>query len=321
MRKWLWLIGLLVGVTVGSILVISYTAEPVYKATVLFQVTSPPPGEVTLYKEFKSPTLGQQLGQTEADFIQIVQSLDVAWQTIKALGIEMEAESFLKTVTIKQSEGGSPYTKLSVTADNPQLAASLANTLMETALKYFGSLRAKSFTRTREFINQQLEEARSELNKAQNDLIQFQIKNKVSSLDALIGSQQSLIRQLNFERDQALAKGDMELASNYDQIIAKRQRELQELLGLSSEYDDLRAAVDRASTTYYYLLDRETEAKLKENELSNVDFIQVLPAREPSRPLPRLNPKDHPLGSHSKPGPGNHDRFLSGIPADGKDSP
>jgi uncharacterized protein involved in exopolysaccharide biosynthesis len=86
------------------------------------------------------------------------------------------------------------------------------------------------------------------------------------------------------------------LAGNYDQIIAERQRELQRLLDLSSEYDALGSTVDQAGATYSYLLDRETEAKLKENELSNVDFIRVIPARERSHPLPRVNLKVILLG-------------------------
>lgn len=295
-KKRLWLIGLLVGVTVGTVLVISYVAKPVYRATALFQVTTPPPGEVTLYQEFRSPELGEQLGQTEASFIQLVQSLDVAWRTIGALGMEMQGEDLLEMVTLERLEEGSPYIKLSATADSPQLAATLANTLIETALEYYGELRAKSFTSSREFISHQLDEVRGELSGAQEALVQFQIRNKVGSLSTLVDSQQFLIRQLNFERDQALAEGNMALASNYDQIIVERQRELQGLLELSTEYDTLRAAVDRASTTYYYLLDRETEAKLKENELSNVGFIRVIAARERSRPLPRVSPKIILLG-------------------------
>lgn len=295
-KKRLWLIGLLVGITVGTILIVSYATKPIYRATVLFQVTTPPPGEVTIYREFRSPDWGEQLDQTEAGFLQILQSLDVAWQTMEALGIEMEAEDLLKMVTIEQPQEGSVYRELGVTANSPQLAATLANTLMETALRYYGELRAQSLKSSQEFINQQLDQVKNELSEAQEALIQFQIRNRVGSLSALIDSQQSLIRQLSFERDRALAEGDMTLASNYDQIIVERQRELQESLELYSEYDALRTAVDQARTTHDQLLDRKTEVKLKENELSSVGFIRVIPARERSRPLPRVTSKIVVLG-------------------------
>lgn len=295
-RKRLWLIGLLVSVTVGTILIVSYTAKPVYKATVLFQVTAPPPAEVTLFTEFRYPSSREEIGYATNNFIEVVQSESVAWQAIEALNLDTDAEELLERVSIERVQN-SDLIKLSVTADSSRLAANLANTLMQTALEYYGELRAQSFRGSREFISQQLAEVSAELNEARNALIQFQMENKVGSLDALIDSQQDLIRQLSFERDQALAEGNSALASNYDRILIERQQELQDLLELSSQYAALRAAVDQASNTYFYLLDRETEAKLKENELSNVDFIRVIPAHERSRPLPRVNFKIILLGT------------------------
>ena len=72
--------------------------------------------------------------------------------------------------------------------ESPQLAANLANTLVETALDYYGELRAKSFSSSREFITQQLDEVRNELSNARAALTQFQIENRVRASRALLNS-------------------------------------------------------------------------------------------------------------------------------------
>ena len=60
----------------------------------------------------------------------------------------------------------------------------------------------------------------------------------------------------------------------------------------------LAEAVRQADTLYNYLLDKETEAKLKENEALHLSFVQVLgPARPPSHPLPPINFKILALGA------------------------
>ena len=80
-KKRLWLIGLLIGATVGTILVLSYTAKPVFGESVLFQGIAPPPEEVTLYSEFRSPSSREVIGYTTSNFIEIVRSEAVAWKT------------------------------------------------------------------------------------------------------------------------------------------------------------------------------------------------------------------------------------------------
>ena len=73
--------------------------------------------------------------------------------------------------------------------------------------------------------------------------------------------------------------------------------ELQNLLVLRPQYTALKAATSQARGTYDMLLDRQTQAKLKENEIENVGFISVLgPARKPSQPVP-FSPKMALLGA------------------------
>ncbi|MBW2037939.1 MAG: hypothetical protein JRI41_10805, partial [Deltaproteobacteria bacterium] len=93
-------------------------------------------------------------------------------------------------------------------------------------------------------------------------------------------------------------EGDGGKAAQYDRIIAEREIELQNLIHLSTKYETLQTAVEQAQATYNLLLAKETEAKLKENEILNVGFIQALgEAQEPTLPVSPLNPTIIALGS------------------------
>jgi capsular polysaccharide biosynthesis protein len=294
-KKRLWLIGLLVGVTLGAMLLISYLAQPVYKATTSFQVTTPLPAEVSLYSEFRTSTSRDELRYTRNNFVAVLQSNFVVGQVIEGLGLEVDVEDLQERMVILTEED-SDFVTLEVTAEDPKEVAAIANALTEYAARYFGQLSAGSLTADKELIQQQLQEVKEDLDAAREALIQFQLENRVGMVDQVLTAQQTLIRQLSFERDQALAQGDPAKASAYDEIITQHDRELQGLILLSSEYDLLNDRAKRIEATYSSLLDKETEAMLKENEILSARFIRVIPAREPSHPLSRFNAKVLLLG-------------------------
>jgi len=85
----------------------------------------------------------------------------------------------------------------------------------------------------------------------------------------------------------ANAAGQTAAKSRYDQLIAQRQAELTTLIGLTAEYTLLETAVRRCESMYNFLLNKETEARLKESQALNVGFIQVIEEpRAPDQPLP-----------------------------------
>lgn len=287
-KRW-WLIVILVGATVGSLLFISYTSDPQYEAFVYFQVTGTPPGAVALYSGYKEPTVREELGYTRNNFLQVLQSYNVAWETIQTLELDMSPEDLMEQIVLEQVKG-SDLVKLSIVADDQELAADLVNTVMDITLQLYGQLSAKPLTDSREFISQRLAEAREDLETTRENLTRFKIENKVSSGDLLISSQLTLIRNLTLDRDSAMARGDAQQAFSYDKIIAERQLELQDLFVLAAEYSALEHAFLQAGDLYNYLVDKETEATLKENEAFNLSFVQLLgAAHPPSQPLPPIN--------------------------------
>jgi len=286
--KRIWLIGLLIGSTIGTMLLMMYTAKPVYVASVRFQVRTPPSSDVTLFSGFRAPSAQEEIAYTRAEFIDVLTSLAVAWDVVEELGVNMQGEDLHERITVEDI-ANSTLTKVSVSADDPQLAADLVNKLIEVALQRYGQIRAQPATMARQFIQQQLEIVGKDLDQAEQDLVMFQVEHKVGVLDTLISSQQSLIRSLNLERDQALAEGRTEAAAAYDRLIARREAELQEQIQLSTTYSDLVRKVNQLQGTYNLLLEKQTEATLKENEILSVSFIQVIgEARVPTKPKPPI---------------------------------
>ncbi|HID63264.1 MAG TPA: hypothetical protein EYP49_11075 [Anaerolineae bacterium] len=294
-KERLWLIAILMVVTLGAMLAVFLLSPPVYRATASFQVTAPLPAEVSLFSEFKTPSSVDQLARTRGNFIAVLQSDYVVNQVIAEIGLDMEVEEFIEQVLIEPDESSS-FVKLRVTAAEPKLATAIANTLLDRATQYFGELSAGSVTANKEFIEEQIEETEASLSEAHAALIQFQIENGMGTSDSRVRSQEDLITVLKGSRDRAFAEGDEIEAAAYDKIIAARERELQELIQLAAEYESLYETVDRIQDVYAILLSKETEAKLKENEILSARFILVIPAREPSHPLPRINFKILLLG-------------------------
>jgi capsular polysaccharide biosynthesis protein len=288
-KKRLWLIGLLVAATMGTILLVSlYFSKPEYRATASFQVTTPLPTDVSLVNEYRTSTTRDELIYTRSNFLAVLQSEFVVGKVITKLGLPVEPDELLKQVTVEPDET-SDFVKLQVVANSPELAADIANSLVETAAQYFGELSAASFTANKQVIQQLLEERKQELDTAKVELVKFQIANRIGSLDGLLTSQERLITTAKEYRDKAVAEGQASVAENYSEIIDTRERELQERVQLNAQYKELQGNVQRVEAAYFSLLDKEMEADLKEKEILSAQFIRVIPARTPSNPLPSLD--------------------------------
>lgn len=294
-KKRLWLIGLMVGATLGAMLLAFTLSRPIYRATVAFQVTAPLPAEVSLFSDFRLPYTTDEIVRTRSGFMTVLQSEFVVGQVIEELGVDMSVDELLSQMLIEPGEVND-FDKLRITAYDPEVAAAVANALLDRALHHFGEMSAGSLTANREFIQQQLAEIKADLDTARADLIQFQVENRIGSLSGFLESQESLVTTLKSRHDQALAEGREATAASYSEIISARERELQELVLLSAEYEVLKDTVGRIESTYANLLGKETEAIIKEDQVRSAKFVQVIPAGVPSSPLSRLDVKVLLLG-------------------------
>lgn len=297
-RKWWWIVALLCASTVGTMLVLAFFTDTEYLATVTVQVSAPPPQEVPLYSQFGRQALRDEIEQNRTNFNEILLEGDVSRKTINSLpDAPMGARELLEKVTIEIPES-SQLMRIQVRAGDPETAALLANRLVEVGLEEYGEFKARSTANTRQFIERQLQSAQVELDAAEAELAQFQINNKIGSVDEAINAQYDLIRSLRIQRDVAQAEGFPAKAQGLDKIILNHEAELQNMLGLSADYTGLRDRVERARAMVDFLLDKNVEAQVKENQILEVGFIQVItPARPPNRPVAAIDGRLIALGA------------------------
>ena len=291
-RKWWWAIVLLVGATLGTMLFIFLSAETQYKATVTVQVSAPPPQEVPLYSNLGRQALRDEIEQTQSSIGELLQEGDVAYRVLKDLpDISMSGGELRQKIEVEIPQN-SNLMRVSVKAADPEVAALLANAVVETGLAQFAELSARPTSGMRVFIEQQLDVAQAEYEIAESELTQFQVANKIGSLSTALDRQYQLIETLKTQRDMALAAGDSGRKETLDKLILEREAELQNLIGLSSQYYTLVGRVDRARDTYNFMLNKKAEAQIKENQILELGSIQVITsARPPSRPAAAMNTK------------------------------
>jgi|GEM_PF-1468371 len=287
-RKRLWVIGVVVGVTVGAIALSGFLARPQYRSTAQFQVTAPLPNEVSLVNEYRVGTSRDELTFTRNNFLAVLQSEYVAGEVISKLGLNMDPADLVESLIV-EIDTASDFVSLRIVADDPQQAADIANTLLETASNYFATLSAGSFTANKEVIEQQLEDRRIEWQTAKDALVKFQVENKIGSFNGILDLPERLLVNAQSARDEALATGRTDVAAKYDLIIARHEATLQKRVQLNAEYEVLQAEVNRIGETYKVLLAKQAEVELKEQEILSARFIRIIPAQAPQSPLSNLD--------------------------------
>jgi uncharacterized protein involved in exopolysaccharide biosynthesis len=297
-RKWWWVVILLFGATVGTMLVIAFLTEVQYEATVTVQVSAPPPQQVPLYSDFGRQGVREEIVRTRDSFSELLLEGDVPYRALEALpDMRMRGGELRDRMTIDIPEN-SQLMHVRVRTSDSETAALLANTLVETGLERYGQLLAQPTANTRQFIERELEVTREELTVAEAELAQFKIANKLGDLNSAINNHYNLGRSLTMQRDLAWVEGDRAMAQALEEVILKREAELQNMIGLSAEYYELVDRVERVRATHDYLLDRRSEAQIKENQILEMGSIQIItPARPPQKPVSAIDSKLIVLGS------------------------
>lgn len=297
-RRWWWVTALLFSITLGVLVTTAILNKPQFAATVTVQVSAPAPQEVPLYSDYGRQALGDEIQRTRSSFGEFLLEGNVPGIMANELPELITSGSDFRTRISLESPTDSQLMRVKVTDANAETAALLANRLAEIGLQQYGELLAQSTINTRKFIEQQLEDARIELLDAETALAQFQIDNKFGDLGSALRTQYDHISALKVQSDLATVDGDPARGNALDSIIVSREAELQTTIGLSAEYTQLNDRVSRARDTYSFLLDKDAEAQIKENQLLNVSFIQIItPARAPRNPVSVVDAKLIVLGA------------------------
>jgi uncharacterized protein involved in exopolysaccharide biosynthesis len=247
---------------------------------------------VPLYSSLGKQALSDEIERTQTSLTELLIEGNVAYRVLSELpDVPMNGAELRQRIEVNIPED-SHLMRISVKSRSAEMSALLANAVVETALQQYAELAAKPTAGMRQFIEVQLDLAQSEYGAAEAELTQFQVANKIGSLDTALDRQYDLIRTLKATRDIAEADGDAERQRALDAIILDREAELQNLIGLSTEYYTLVGRVNRARDTYNFMLDKKAEAQIKENQILELASVQIItPARPPAKPAAAMDSK------------------------------
>lgn len=263
-------------------------AEPQYEARVKLQMSAPEQEEVTLFGRSGSASLRDEMMIARNNFLEVLRGSEARDRTVKALGLSGRDATYALEVDPMDD---SDFMYVRVRARSPELARSIANTHVDSAIAYYGEVRAKPAAATKTFLAREMEAAQAQLAEAEEALIQFKTQNRIGDLASEIASYQAIIQQLELERSRQVVTGATPASLEItDAQIERAKLEKERLVSLEPRYGALNEAVQQARANVKFLSEKYTEAALKAQTIQTASFIQpVEPASLPSAPEPAMS--------------------------------
>lgn len=248
-RRW-WVIMLLPVVSTLALGLSLRSRPPTYEASVNVQITTPQREDVAVYEEYRYGSLRDEITVARNNFTEVLRGNDVREQTATRLGLNHQEEQFpIDVTTVRDAD----FIRVTVEAGSPVLAAKIANTLVSTAIDYYGDLRARATYAERDLFAGKVCDAEASFRAAQERFTRFQVEKGVVSLDTQLETYQRLLEQLQLERDRLLLEETtraVDPVSEVDQLIAQHQQELNRLAALVPAYNILQEDVQLARENY-----------------------------------------------------------------------
>ncbi|HJX84026.1 MAG TPA: exopolysaccharide transport family protein, partial [Candidatus Angelobacter sp.] len=253
-----WTVLAIVVVVTTLVALSSFKTKPVYKSTARIEVDPDTP-EVQMLNEV------YQQGRGDQDFlrtqIQILQTDNLAWRTVEQLGLAQNP-AFVGVVTpgafnsdagkvqlVRMFKGalsvemipGSRIVVVGYESTDPQLAARIANTLVENYTDYNFRQKYDATRQAAGRMEQQLDELKAKVESSQRELQEYQRKHAIVQ----IGDKQNVIEQRlgQLSTDLTQAQNDrIEKESLYNQVKSNPER----VAGLTHD-DSLQRLQDKLS--------------------------------------------------------------------------
>lgn len=193
--RWLWLIIGLVVITLLALYGSARNDVPLYTANTSLQISTPDREDVAVIDAYAFTSDRDEITVVINNFLQIAKYDQVKEQTQATLGTDEEY-----TLSVS-AELGADLVNISVGATTPQLAQEIATLHTRNAITYFGELRSLPLSQALEYFSEQLTTAETEVQKAEEALIGFQLDNGIVSLENEMELQQRLLEQLEEQRE------------------------------------------------------------------------------------------------------------------------
>jgi uncharacterized protein involved in exopolysaccharide biosynthesis len=294
-------LGLIVAILLVTVVVLGLRlrfSEPVYRARVTLQLTTPQVEDVAAFDQYTYVSQRDEVTIARNNFVEVLKSDDVRDRTSNALSLGVRDATYGLEV---ESVSDADFVYVSVSARTPELAADIANTHVGLAIQNYGELRAKPTDAEKGLFAAQAHEAEEELRAAEGALADFKAQNGVASLEDDVATYQKLLEQLELERDKRLmaaasssgSAGESGTSVNpiadVDRLIAQREAELARLVALGPAYKLLEDNIVQARGKYQHMQDKYNEAAIKAQAVRAANFIQVIGlANPPSGPVSNL---------------------------------
>lgn len=270
LRRWMWLIIAIVGLTAIALVLSLLLSKSAYEAQVKLQLTTPQQEDVSIYDQYRSISVRDLITVSRNNLLDVMASDEVRSRTFKALNIDANKVDY--TLEVKPVTD-TDYILVTVRAPSPELAATIANTHVDEAIKYYGELRAKSTEEEKGLYAEQLSAAEEAYRTATADFTAFKEENKIAVLSETITTEQRLLEQLQIDRDQRLMATDPEGSiSRLNELIAQRQAELNRLTALEPAYALLEQTFQTTRTQYQIYFTTATEKNYRAAEQAFNDF-------------------------------------------------
>ena len=287
LRRWLWLIVLIVGGTTGLLFLVTRNADAVYEASATIQITTPDREDIAVFDEFTSTSDRDEIVITLNKFVEVAQYPDVITRTMEELSLEEEYDLEVDT------ELGADFVFIIVTANVPEVASEIANAHAKNAIQYFGELRVRPLDEALIYFGEQRTLAKEELEEAEKALTDFQLENGIVSIrDELnIGSNvlETLeIAQAEFDFNSLVAGSDDSSSvlpegvdpELLDELIQAQRDKLTQIAILEPQYNALLEDVNTARDKFDTVAEKYVEADLKKSFASKAFFIQIIKAAD-----------------------------------------
>ncbi len=270
--KRLWLIVLLLVVTEGVILGLSFTAKPVYRASVRLQVLATDRADVSLFTQYRSSSTVDEIQQAQSDFTRALKSGFVAWKTIADLNLEIGALDLLAGLSTA-AEGD--FLIVTVESDDPGRAEDIANTQVENALEYYRAVRATPSRVLRQFVSDLLASEKQKMLDAEKALLAFKQKHNLESIKQETTALQDMIRALKLERERAVI--EQERAAIFAQVYRAEQKKAEEKAAeIGAMTKDGEETVAPYTQKFYLDLARQHEARALDYEAQRDGYARSL---------------------------------------------
>jgi uncharacterized protein involved in exopolysaccharide biosynthesis len=252
-RKRLWLILLLMIVTIGIIVAMVLAEPPVYRATVRLQVVTSDP----LFSSVT--TTDEELIAARNDYAEALMTYHVAWKTIGDLELSIDAVDLLSHISVNMED---VFITVNVEAETPELAFEIAETQVNYALDYYRNERARPAHVFRNFLSEELKEAGQVLEQANSSLLAFRSENNILQPNSEALAYQTLIRELELERDRTEIAA-IRAEASAEQFYAKAENAI-------AEAEDAIEKNGEATAAYYQSLAEKYSSQAIDYEANGI---------------------------------------------------